>query len=113
MIKPTPTDLFMDPSPLNDEDIEGDEDDDEEEPEREVVEFTDEPIETLFDSSDVREHLDEVLGMEDGGGFVTIPQLNYSIPWKTVQDVEENELAKFTSEHSGELFTSDTQVSVF
>ena len=113
-MRPTPTDLFMDTSPesrvRNDEDIEDEEEDDENE-EYGRVEYTDDPVETLFDSQDVREHLDEIIGMEDGGAFVTIPQLNYSIPWKTVQDVEENELAKFTPEHTGELFSADTQVS--
>ena len=72
-----------------------------------------EPVENLFNSPDVAEHLDELLGKEDQGGFVTIPQLNYSIPWRTVEDVADNELTKFTAESSGDLFAQDAQVSIF
>lgn len=88
------------------DDLQVDSDDD-------VANLMEEPVENLFNSQDVAEHLDELLGKEDQGGFVTIPQLNYSIPWRTVEDVADNELAKFTAESSGDLFTQDAQVSTF
>ena len=47
---------------------------------------------------DVYDHLSEMTGVDGVIGPFTMPeQLNFSIPWKTQEDVDTNELAKFIS----------------
>lgn len=69
--------------------------------------------EEMFLNEDIGEHIDELLGGADEGAFITIPQLNYSIPWQTKEDSEYNELAKFIPESRGELFPNEGQVCTF
>ena len=65
----------------------------------------------LEENEDVFEHLKELTGVDGVSGPFTMPeQLNFSIPWKTQEDVDTNELAKFIPESSGELFAYDSQV---
>lgn len=71
-------------------------------------------MDELVDTNeDVFDHLKVLTGVEGMVGPFTMPeQLNYSIPWKTHDDVENNELSKFIPESSGELFGYDTQVKI-
>lgn len=85
-----------------------DEDDDPDTMYSELVEDIGEELENL----DVDDGIDNLLGYEDDdySGFVTIPQLNYSIPWKGIEEDEDEDLDKFTPESSGELHPSSAQV---
>lgn len=71
-----------------------------------AFEFNDEK----FLNEDVADHLYEIAGDEDETGFITIPQLNYNVPWKTLDEQENEPLKKFIRESDGQLFPFDGQV---
>lgn len=71
-----------------------------------AFEFNDEK----FLNEDIADHLYDIAGDEDETGFITIPQLNYNVPWKTLAEQENQPLKKFIRESDGQLFPFDGQV---
>jgi hypothetical protein len=63
-----------------------------------------------FLNEDIAEHLSEMAGDEDESGFITIPQLNYNVPWKTTDDQDDQPLKKFIRQSDGQMFPFDGQV---
>jgi hypothetical protein len=66
--------------------------------------------EDKFLNEDIAEHIQEMAGDEDEAGFITIPQLNYNVPWKTTEDQDDQPLKRFIRQSDGQMFPFDGQV---
>ena len=64
-----------------------------------------------FLNTDIATHIQSIAGDEDESGFITIPQLNYGIPWKTMDEQDNQPLKKFIPQSDGQMFPFDGQVS--
>ena len=66
----------------------------------------------LLLNEDVSDHIDNLIGKRDEGGFIPTQQLNSAVDWKTKEDNEENPLARFIPESNGQLFPTEGQVRI-
>lgn len=98
----------------SDDDDDGSEDDAEgeeggSEDDSPLFEFDDE----IFVNEDIAQHIQDMAGDEDESAFITIPQLNYNVPWKTMEENEDQPLKKFIPQSNGQLYPFDGQVRIY